>query len=57
MWSFFMSILFVIWGLMLIKVKKEGLVNNISDWIAWITGWVFDIAFIIVIYILNHQHL
>lgn len=52
MWGFLLSVLFILWGFMLIKIRKEGMINDRLDWIAWITGWVFEISFLFIIYIL-----
>jgi len=57
MWSFILSVVFILWGYVLIKFYKEDSVDDFMDWVMWITGWIYAGAILVFIYFLNIQHL
>lgn len=57
MFSITLSVIFVLWGLFLIKAYREDMIQEWMDWLMWITGWVFELAFLILIFVLKFGHL
>lgn len=56
MFSITLSIIFVLWGFFLIKVYREEVIQDWIDWLMWIMGWVFELAFLILIFILKMNY-
>jgi len=46
----------VLWAFFLIKVYREDVLDEWMDWAMWIMGWVFEFAFLILMFLLKFGH-